>query len=203
MPIPARDVALGSRVPWFSIESLNGHGTLTPRLAREADSGRWRPLLVMFLCNHSPYVKHIEEHLGRMLPRYQAEGLAVVAISPNDPVSYPSDDEESIRGQIQRAHFDFPYALDENQSIARAFEASCTPEFFLYSNMDRGGRLVYHGEYDSTRPGHERDADGSALQSAIEAVLHDRTFRDNQEPSFGCSVKWKSGLDATAALALG
>jgi hypothetical protein len=202
MPIPARDIALGTRVPWFQVTAINGHQILTPECAKDPATGAWRPLLMMFLCNHSPYVRHIEQHLSAMIRECQAKGLYAIAVSPNDPVSYPSDDENHVREQIARTGFSFPYALDENQTLARAFEASCTPEFFLYGDMQRGGRLAYHGEYDATPLGHGQVATGAPLQAAIDAVLAGETFRDDQQLSFGCSVKWKSGQDATVALAL-
>jgi len=195
MPIFARNVPLGSRVPWFRTKSLDD-GELTPR------SADGRPLLVMFICNHSPYVRHIEDHLSSTIAAYQSRGLFAMAVSPNDPIAYPTDDADSMRQQSQRAGFTFPYVLDADQTLARAFEASCTPEFFLYMDMAKGGRLVYHGEYDETRPGHGAPPTGTPLRHALDAVLAGTTYRDDQLPSFGCSVKWKSGLDATAALAL-
>lgn len=195
MPISARVVPLGSRVPWFRAQSLDGH-ELTPR------SVDGKPLLVMFVCNHSPYVRHIEQHLSATIRDAQSRGLFAIAVSPNDPVAYPSDGADQMRAQVARAGFTFPYVLDEDQALARAFEASCTPEFFLYTDMHKGGRLVYHGEYDSTRPGHGVTPTGAPLRRAIDAVLAGRTFRDDQAPSFGCSVKWKSGQDAALALVL-
>lgn len=195
MPISARGVPLGSRVPWFRSRSIDNE-ELSPR------SAAGKPLLVMFLCNHSPYVRHIEEHLGRTVAEFQNQGLFAIAVSPNDPTAYPSDDVDQMRIQASRASFTFPYILDGDQTLARAFEASCTPEFFLYTDMHKGGRLVYHGEYDATRPGHGHEPTGEPLRRAMEAVLANTTFRDEQAPSFGCSVKWKSGLDATVALAM-
>jgi len=195
MPISARAVPLGSRVPWFRALSLDDE-ELSPRSAAGG------PLLAMFICNHSPYVRHIEDHLSRTIAEYQAQGLFAIAVSPNDPVAYPSDDADQMREQAARAGFKFPYVLDGDQTLARAFEASCTPEFFLYTDMNKGGRLVYHGEYDSTRPGHGLEPTGEPLQRAINAVLAGATYRDDQVLSFGCSVKWKSGLDATVALTM-
>ena len=210
MPIPARDIALGTRVPWFKVTAVGSDEVLTPNSAKDPNTGpdadpatAWRPLLVMFLCNHSPYVRKIEDDLSVMIREFQARGLYVIAVSPNDPISYPSDDESHILEQIARAGFTFHYALDEDQTVARAFEASCTPEFFLYGDMNRGGRLAYHGEYDSSRLSYVDGPSGAPLRAAIEAVLHGKTFRDDQQLSFGCSVKWKSGQDATVALAMG
>ena len=190
MPISARQIPLGSRVPWFRAHSI-GNEELTPR------SAAGQPLLIMFICNHSPYVRHIETHLGAGIQDFQQRGLYAIAVSPNDPIAYPSDDTAHMREQIERAGFTSPYILDDDQSLARAFEASCTPEFYLYADMEKGGRLVYHGEYDSTRPGHGQEPTGKPLFDAIEAVLAGKTYRAEQAPSFGCSVKWKSGQDAS------
>lgn len=156
----------------------------------------------MFLCNHSPYVRHIEEHLSAAIRDFQERGLFVIAASPNDPVAYPSDNAEELREQAERCGFSFPYILDGDQTLARAFGASCTPEFFLYSDMAKGGRLVYHGEYDASRPGHGVQPDGAPLRDAVEAVLAGMTYREDQTPAFGCSVKWQSGQDAAVALIL-
>lgn len=187
MPVPSQVLPLGSRLPWFRLEDLDGH------VRTAADIAVHQPAIIAFLCNHSPYVLHIEDRVAEVLNEYQDRGVFVLAISPNDVVSYPSDDLAAMREQAARGvPFRFPYCLDVTQEVATAFLATCTPEFYVY---DRTARLAYHGQFDDSRPNLERTVPvtGRSLIDAGEAVLDDEVVAVDQPRSLGCSVKWRSG----------
>lgn len=196
MPVPSRELALGSRLPWFSLHDLNGaeHSA--------ADIAVGQPIVVAFICNHSPYVLLIEDVLATTLNEFRAAGLYVIAISPNDVISYPSDGIEEMCAQAARGvEFEFPYCLDVTQEAAKAFQASCTPEFFVY---DRDRRLVYHGQFDDRRPsmGGSKPITGETLIDAVTAVQRNEVVRRSQVASLGCSVKWRSGNEPDYVLDL-
>jgi peroxiredoxin len=184
MPIPSLQLPLGMRLPWFAVDDLDGQRWDTSKL-REG-----RPVLVAFLCVHSPYVNHIESDLGPRLSSLPESGITVLAISSNDVVAYPTDSPEKMRDQVNRAGFGFPYCTDKEQLAAKAFKASCTPEFFVY---DVDWRLVYHGQYDGSRPGNRIPVTGDDLCTAVTAACRDDVVPAEQEPSFGCSIKWRAG----------
>jgi len=192
VPVSARDLQLGSRLPWFSVTDLDG---------RTWDSASLRPdrlVLVAFLCRHSPYVVHLEEHFGRLARTLEEREVTVIAIAPNDARAYPSDGPQHLAEQAANAGFSFPYCLDEKQQAAKAFGASCTPEFFLY---DLGRRLVYHGQYDGSRPGSGLPVTGTDLLAAVDATLAGDFVHGDQRPSFGCSIKWAAGNEPSYLLA--
>jgi AhpC/TSA family len=184
VPISSLPVPLGARLPWFVVTSLSGRRWDTSKLTEG------RPVLVAFLCNHSPYVRHIEHHLGPRLSSLDKAKITVLAISSNDIRAYPTDNAEYLEAQARRAAFGFPYCLDMDQQAAKAFKASCTPEFFLY---DSGWRLVYHGQYDASRPGSQLEVTGADLISAVAAACDNDVVTVEQQPSFGCSIKWRAG----------
>jgi peroxiredoxin len=181
MPTPSTTVALGTPAPEFSLPDLGG------TVRRRADySGS--PLLVMFLCNHCPYVKHVEGVLATIVAEYQARGLAAVAVMSNDRASQADDGPERLREQAARAGFTFPYLLDdERSSVGRAYRAACTPDFFLH---DAEHRLAYRGRMDSSTPGNGQPNDGSELRAALDAVLSGRPVPEPHAPPMGCSIKW-------------
>lgn len=148
-----------------------------------------KALLVMFICRHCPYVKHIEKELGALGRDYAGSDLGIVAISSNDAKSYPEDAPNSLKQQAQLAGFSFPYLYDENQETAKAYGAACTPDFYLF---DRERRMVYRGQMDGSRPGNGVPNDGRDLRVAIEAVLAGLPVSTEQKPSMGCNIKWKS-----------
>jgi peroxiredoxin len=175
-------VALGTAAPDFSLPSTTGETVSLGDLAT-------RPaLLVAFLCNHCPYVRHVERELARVAAEYAARGLATVGISANDVVNYPEDDLQHMAEQVKRAGFAFPYLYDETQTVARSYGAVCTPDLFLF---DADRRLAYRGEFDSTRPNGGRDPNGEALRAAIDHVLAGEPVPEPHRPSVGCSIKWR------------
>lgn len=154
------------------------------------DFARAPGLLVVFLSNHCPFVKHIERGLADFAREYQARGLAVVAINANDIEAYPDDAPERMVETAHRLGYEFPYVFDESQEVARAYRAACTPDFFLFG-ADR--RLVYRGQFDASRPGNGVPVTGEDLRAAADAVLAGEPPPDEQVASIGCNIKWKPG----------
>ena len=149
-------------------------------------------LLVAFICNHCPYVKHVQAGLTVMARDFQARGVAVVAISSNDVVNYPQDGPELMRVEAQTAGYTFAYLFDETQSVARAYRAACTPDYFLF---DAARRLVYRGQMDDARRGNTLPVTGRDLRAAVEAVLTGQPVSSQQIPNLGCNIKWKPGQE--------
>ncbi|MCP9463588.1 MAG: thioredoxin family protein [Nitrospira sp.] len=147
-------------------------------------------LLVMFICRHCPYVAHVRKELARIGSDYRETALGIIAISSNDPVTYPEDAPPKLKEMAEELGFTFPFCFDETQQVARAFHAVCTPEFFLF---DRNRRLVYHGQLDDSRPSNNKPVTGRDLRAAIDAVLAGSPVNQVQHPSMGCSIKWKQG----------
>jgi peroxiredoxin len=171
-------VPLGSTAPSFSLPDLDGE-----IVHRDQLTG---PLLVAFLCNHCPYVKHIESRLAEVLNRHPE--LSVVGICTNDAEAYPDDAPECLAEQKARAGWRFPYLVDADQSVGRAYEAVCTPDFFLY---DAAGRLAYRGAFDDSTPGNGRPVTGEMLGGAIQRVLRGEAVPEPHQPAMGCSIKWR------------
>jgi len=174
-------------------------GTEAPDFALPDPSGRiWTmheldgapALLVIFLCNHCPYVKHLGRELGLLTQRFLARGVAVVGINSNDADAYPDDAPDLMEVEARRLGYDFPYLVDADQVAARAYRAACTPDFFLF---DAERRLVYRGQFDDSRPGNDVGVTGRDLKAAVDAVLAGEPAPEPQRPSIGCSIKWKPG----------
>jgi peroxiredoxin len=174
-------VALGTPAPAFALPDTDG------RTAHLRDYAG-KPLLVMFLCNHCPYVKHIANDIAQIVPKYEQKGLSVVAINSNDPAAYPEDAPDQMRLEKRRRGYSFPYLFDATQEVARAYNAQCTPDFFLY---DSDHRLVYRGQFDDARPGNGKPITGIDLTMAVDALLMGRSPVSVQKPSMGCNIKWK------------
>ncbi len=176
-------VGLGTPAPDFHLPDVVSGKTIS--LDTFAGS---KGLLVMFICPHCPYVKHIQATLARLANEYVGTPLAMVAISSNDAQQYPEDGPDGLRKQAQELGFRFPYCYDESQETAKAYDAACTPDFFLY---DQSRRLVYRGQFDDSRPKNTAPVTGADLRAAIEAVLAGRPVSEKQKPSIGCNIKWK------------
>jgi thiol-disulfide isomerase/thioredoxin len=185
------ELALGTPAPAFTLPDVMSGRTLS---LDEIAAGN--PALVMFLCRHCPYVKHVETELAKLARDYAGQKLGqkldrqlgLVAISANDAESYPEDAPPSLAEQARLAGFAFPYCYDESQAVARAYRAVCTPEFFLF---DASRKLAYHGQLDGSRPGNRAPLDGQDLRAAIDAVLEGRPVAAPQRAAVGCSIKWR------------
>ena len=176
---------LGTSAPAFSLPE-----PATGKTVALADFQSAPALLVMFICNHCPFVKHIRENLILFAHAYQQRGLAIVAINANDAVNYPNDSPAKMAEDAQAFNYPFPYLHDETQAVAQAYHAACTPDFFLF---DADRRLVYRGQFDGSRPGNTVPVTGSDLRAAADAVLAGQPVAPDQKPSIGCNIKWKAG----------
>ena len=166
--------------------------TATDRTVALADFAGAPALVVAFICNHCPFVKHILDGFVRFAADLGPRGVAVVAISSNDAASYPEDGPEKMARVAARGHFTFPYLYDESQEVAKAYGAVCTPDFFLF---DRDRRLAYRGQFDASRPGNGVPVTGADLRAACESLLQGKLPPAEQTPSVGCSIKWKHGQE--------
>jgi peroxiredoxin len=151
-------------------------------------------LLVMFICRHCPYVKHVQDQLAKIGQDYVSQGLGIVAISANDADKYPDDGPDSLKEMAKELGFNFPLCFDASQATAKAYTAACTPDFFLF---DPNFRLAYRGQLDDSRPGNDLPVTGQDLRAAIATVLADQTPSPEQKPSIGCNIKWKPGNEPT------
>lgn len=175
---------LGTSAPPFVLPEVEG-GTVSIEAFDGAPA-----LLVMFICNHCPFVKHVRSELARLGRDYSPRGLGIVAISSNDPEAYPADAPERMREEKMSAGYTFPYLFDGSQEVAHAYRAACTPDFFLF---DVQRRLVYRGQLDDSRPSNDVPVTGHDLRAALDAVLDGRPVAAEQKPSLGCNIKWKPG----------
>lgn len=174
---------LGTPLPWAAMQAGLTPVSGGPLIAGDLAN---RPVLVLFLCAHCPFVKHIEPELTR-LGQDLAGQVAIIAISSNSVQTHPQDGPDGLRAQAEACGWRFPYLLDMDQSVARAFGAACTPDPFLF---DTDHRLVYRGQLDDSRPGNDRPVDGHDLRAAVAAVLAGRPVAGDQRPSIGCNIKW-------------
>lgn len=175
---------LGTRAPDFSLPDTNGH------LVSLSDFADAPVLLVMFLSNHCPYVKHVAPALTRLVKEYQQRGVAAVGINANDVERYPDDAPDKMAEEVQRRAYTFPYLYDAAQDVAKDYAAACTPDFYVF---DHERRLVYRGQMDSARPGNNNPVTGSDLRAALDAALAGKPVPKEQRPSMGCNIKWKPG----------
>ncbi len=181
---PSTMLELGTPAPAFSLPDASG------KLVSLDDFAGAPGLLVAFICNHCPYVKHLKPELARFAADYAERGLAMVAISANDASGYPEDAPAKMAEDARRFGYVFPYLYDESQEVAKAYRAACTPEFYLF---DAQQRLVYRGQFDGSRPGNEVAVSGADLRAAVDALLAGRPVGGDQQPSIGCNIKWKPG----------
>lgn len=187
---PSKDIQLGSPAPVFSLPNLNPvYGGQSVELS---DFDNSKALLIVFMCNHCPYVVHIAEELAAVAAKYQPQGLGVVAINVNDVESYPQDAPDLMTAMSRKYDFTFPYLYDQSQRIALDYGAVCTPDLYLF---DADKRLAYHGQFDDARPGNNKPVTGADLSMAIEQVLRGESVGAAQSPSVGCNIKWKPGIE--------
>jgi peroxiredoxin len=181
---PSTMLPLGAPAPSFRLPDLSG------RVVSIHDYKHAPALLVAFICNHCPFVRHVRLEFARLAREYQENGVAVVGINSNDVEAYPDDSPAGMAAEAKEAGYTFPYLFDETQEVARAYRAACTPDFFLF---DRGRRLVYRGQMDDSRPGNNLPVTGADLRRALDAALSARPVLSEQKPSVGCNIKWKPG----------
>ena len=181
---PSTMLALGTQMPAFRLADPSGKSISSD------DFGDAPGFLVAFICNHCPYVKHIRSHFAQLAREYQAKGVAFVGINSNDVKEYPEDSPEMMAKEVKTIGYSFPYLYDERQEVEKAYQAACTPDFYLF---DRERRLVYRGQMDDSRPGNKRPVTGADLRSALDAVLAAKPVSTDQKPSVGCNIKWKPG----------
>ncbi len=174
---------IGTAAPDFSLPD-----TVSGRVLTFADVAGERATVVMFLCNHCPYVIHVNPEIVRLVADYRGRGVGFVGISSNDAENYPADSPERMTVHATEVGYDFPYLFDETQAVARAYDAACTPDFYVF---DSERKLVYLGRLDGSRPKNDLPTDGRDLRAALDAVLDGRPPLENQLPSGGCNIKWK------------
>ncbi len=181
---PSTMLELGVRAPDFSLVNIDG------QTVSLADFEGAPALLIIFMCNHCPYVVHVADHLAQLAHEYSQRGVAIVGINSNDVANYPADSPEQMVAEAMERGYVFPYLFDETQEVAQAYHAACTPDFFVF---DGDQRLVYRGQMDSSRPDSGMPVTGGDLRAALDAVLAGEKPSQEQQPSIGCNIKWKSG----------
>jgi len=181
---------LGTLAPDFSLPDTEGN------LVSVEDFKDAPAFLVVFMCNHCPFVKHVLDGLTGLIKVYQAKGVAAVAINSNDVEDYPEDRPEMMAKLAEEKGFTFPYLYDETQDVAKAYHAACTPDFFLF---DKARKLVYRGQMDDSRPGNNILVTGADLRAALDAVLEGKPVATKQRPSMGCNIKWRQGAEPAYA----
>jgi peroxiredoxin len=183
MAVPSNMLELGTPMPSFNLpDTVSGKSVSSASLAG-------KPAVVIFICNHCPYVKHIRDGLASFGVYCRERGVGMVAISSNDVVTYPADGPAEMALEARQAGYVFPYLYDESQDVARAFNAACTPDLYIY---DAAGRLAYRGQFDDSRPKNTAPVTGADARAAVDALLDGKQPAGEQKASIGCNIKWKS-----------
>lgn len=180
---PSNMLALGTKAPDFLLSATNFNTNFN-----FAECKGHKGTLVLFICNHCPFVLHVIDEIVMIANDYRVQGIGIVAISSNDIVKYPQDAPEKMADFALENKIDFPYLYDESQQVAKAYDAACTPDFYLFDAEDR---LVYRGQLDDSRPGNGIPVSGSDLRNAIDSIIYNRHLNEVQKPSMGCGIKWK------------
>lgn len=180
---PSKMIPLGTPAPNFSLMDTSSNETVNLAACKPEQA-----LVIMFICNHCPFVKHIRQGILDLAHDYQTKGIKFVAISSNDAESYPDDAPEQMKRVAEQYNYPFPYLYDETQEVAKAYQATCTPDFFVF---DRDLRCVYRGRFDAATPGNEEIVTGNELRAALDDVLAGKSVNQDQKPSIGCNIKWK------------
>jgi peroxiredoxin len=181
---PSTMLPLGTIAPDFRLPDTSG------KIVSRDDFKEKAALLVLFICNHCPFVKHVRPELARIGRNYQSRGAGIVAINSNDAEKFPNDSPEKMKVEVADAGYPFPYLFDETQAVAKVYKAACTPDIFLF---DKDFKLVYRGQIDDSRPKNEIPLTGKDLRAALDAILEGHAVADTQMPSIGCNIKWKIG----------
>jgi peroxiredoxin len=180
---PSNMLALGTAAPEFTL-----HDVISGREITMNEIVDEKGMLVMFICNHCPYVLHVQEQLVALSVDYQNKGIGIVAISSNDIEVYPEDSPDAMRELAKKWKYSFPYLYDESQQVAKAYDAACTPDFYVYNN---NFELVYRGQLDESRPGSDIPVTGESLRTALDDLISGNPISEEQHPSIGCNIKWK------------
>ena len=181
---PSKMVPLGMIAPDFVLpDTISGENKSLTDLKSE------KATVIMFICNHCPFVKHVQKQLVKLAREYQAKGISFVAISSNDVEKYPDDSPQRMKEVAQELGYPFPYLYDESQEVARAYDAACTPDFYVF---DKNLKLAYRGQMDDSRPGNTIPVTGKDLREALDNILQGKPVSEYQRPSIGCNIKWKS-----------
>ena len=181
---PSTMLSLGTLLPAFQLPDFDG------RMVSTAQCEQARALLVAFICQHCPFVRHIRAEFARFAREYQPRGLVILAVNSNDIAAFPEDGPDGMRQEAHEFDYVFPYLFDESQGVAKMFRAACTPDLFLF---DATRRLVYRGQFDDSRPRTTTPITGRDIRAAVDAVLESRDVSPAQRPSIGCNIKWKPG----------
>jgi len=181
---PSNMIALGTKAPSFTLVD-----TVSNRLISLEDIKSDKATVIMFICNHCPYVKLIQKKLVEVVNTFQKKGISFIAISSNDAKKYPADNPEKMREEAIQHHYTFPYLYDETQEIAKAYKAACTPDLYVF---DKDLKCVYRGRFDEATPGNGKAVTGKDLTQALENILNNKSIHPDQKPSVGCNIKWKT-----------
>jgi peroxiredoxin len=180
---PSNMLALGTKAPKFNLKDTSSRNFFSFDELKGKEG-----TLVVFICNHCPFVLHVIREIIMIANDYRVQGIGIITISSNDASKHPQDSPELMKEFAFENNFEFPYLYDETQEVAKAFDAACTPDFFLFDNQDK---LFYHGQLDDSRPGNGIPLSGSDLRNAIDALIYNRNLNQVQKPSLGCNIKWK------------
>lgn len=181
---PSTMLPLGTQLPFFALQDVHG------QIVKSSDFATARAYLVMFICNHCPYVKHVADTVAKITSSMLDQGVAVFGIMSNDVSKYPDDRPELMKMEAAQRGYKFPYLHDDKQEVAKAFHAACTPEFYVF---DAAQKLVYRGQLDDARPGSSVPPSGAHVTAAVTAVLMGQPVSPDQKPSMGCNIKWRPG----------
>ena len=180
---PSNMLPLGTPAPDFTLlDTVSGKTVSLNELKSD------KATVIMFICNHCPFVKHVDEAIVSLTKDYQAKGVSVIAISSNDVENYPQDSPELMKEEAEKVGYTFPYLYDETQEVAKAYDAACTPDFYVF---DKDLKCAYRGQLDDSRPGNDKPVTGKDLRAALDEILEGKEVSAPQIPSLGCNIKWK------------
>ena len=181
---PSKMIPLGTKAPDFRLpDAVSGKQFSLVELKSD------KATVIMFICNHCPYVKHVQNGLVELANDYASKGVSFIAINSNDVKNYPDDSPENMKKVAQKMGYPFPYLFDDSQQVARSYDAACTPDFYIF---DKNMKLMYRGQMDDSRPGNGKPVTGSDIRQALDSILDGRVISDEQIPSMGCNIKWKN-----------